>query len=357
MASVIKVDSIQTDTGNIAFSTVASERLRIDNNGNVGIGTSSPGTQFNVYKSTATAVNIRPQNSLGYADFGPQADGSVYSPYASPAASTQLLAGTANSNPFTFYTNGTERMRIDSSGNVGIGTSSPTTYKSAKLAIRNDASSGEAVLAIINNSSNVYEGAGILLGSTAASTNYGATWLYHTYNTNSPTNTTSYAFNISQRATDGTYVSNIWNVDYQNSVTSWYRPNTSALQMQLDASNNLLFNSGYGSAAIAYGCRAWVNFNGTGTVAIRASGNVSSITDVAVAQYTVNFTTAMPDANYAPVGMAGYKDGTNNNEISWISLRRSSSSAFSTTACDITTGFTTSNAGSDVHYVNVAFFR
>jgi len=48
-----------------------------------------------------------------------------------------------------------------------------------------------------------------------------------------------------------------------------------------------------------YMCRAWVNFNGTGTVAIRASGNVSSITDNGVGDYTVNFTTAMPDANYA----------------------------------------------------------
>ena len=47
-----------------------------------------------------------------------------------------------------------------------------------------------------------------------------------------------------------------------------------------------------------FGCRAWVNFNGTGTVAIRASGNVSSITDNGTGDYTVNFTTAMPDANY-----------------------------------------------------------
>ena len=68
---------------------------------------------------------------------------------------------------------------------------------------------------------------------------------------------------------------------------------------RFDASANLQFNSGYGSVATAYGCRAWVNFNGTGTVAIRASGNVSSITDRATGQYTVNFTTAMPDANYA----------------------------------------------------------
>ena len=50
---------------------------------------------------------------------------------------------------------------------------------------------------------------------------------------------------------------------------------------------------------INYSCRAWVNFNGTGTVAIRASGNVTSITDNGTGNYTVNFTTAMPDAKYA----------------------------------------------------------
>ena len=53
-----------------------------------------------------------------------------------------------------------------------------------------------------------------------------------------------------------------------------------------------------GSAPI-YACRAWVNFNGTGTVAIRASGNVSSITDNGTGQYTVNLTTAMPNTSYA----------------------------------------------------------
>lgn len=53
-----------------------------------------------------------------------------------------------------------------------------------------------------------------------------------------------------------------------------------------------------GSAPV-FACRAWVNFNGTGTVAIRAGGNVSSITDNGVGDYTINFTTAMPDANYA----------------------------------------------------------
>lgn len=58
-------------------------------------------------------------------------------------------------------------------------------------------------------------------------------------------------------------------------------------------------------AAPIYACRAWVNFNGTGTVAIRGSGNVSSITDNGVGLYTFNFITAMPDINYAIGGEAG----------------------------------------------------
>lgn len=73
----------------------------------------------------------------------------------------------------------------------------------------------------------------------------------------------------------------------------------------LDASGNaavagtLSFNSGFGSSSVAYGCRAWVNFDGTGIVVIRASGNVSSITDNGTGDYTANFATAMPDASYA----------------------------------------------------------
>lgn len=64
------------------------------------------------------------------------------------------------------------------------------------------------------------------------------------------------------------------------------------------------FNDGTGTQ-IGTLCRAFVNFNGTGTVAIRASFNVSSITDNGVGDYTLNFTTAMPDANYICTGTSG----------------------------------------------------
>ena len=73
----------------------------------------------------------------------------------------------------------------------------------------------------------------------------------------------------------------------------------------IDTSGNLKFDSGYGSVATAYGCRAWVNFNGTGTLAIRDSANVSSITDNGTGEYTFNFATDMPDINYCVTSHGG----------------------------------------------------
>lgn len=112
---------------------------------------------------------------------------------------------------------------------------------------------------------------------------------------------------------------------------------------------DLKFNSGYGSVATAYGCRAWVNFDGTGTVAIRASGNVTSITDNNTADYTVNLTTAMPDANYAVTASVG---GTSN-----VFLLRTAEelTARTSSAFRIRTGSTTDNL--DAAQVNVAIFR
>ena len=56
--------------------------------------------------------------------------------------------------------------------------------------------------------------------------------------------------------------------------------------------------------------RAWVSFNGVGTVAVRSSYNVSSITDLGVGSYQINFTTPMPDANYSVVGTAWFPGST-----------------------------------------------
>lgn len=66
-----------------------------------------------------------------------------------------------------------------------------------------------------------------------------------------------------------------------------------------DIAANAVTTAKLGSDEVSGLCKAWVNFNGTSTVAIRASYNVSSITDNGTGLYTVNFTTAMPDTNYA----------------------------------------------------------
>jgi hypothetical protein len=117
--------------------------------------------------------------------------------------------------------------------------------------------------------------------------------------------------------------------------------------MRLDSSANLQFNSGYGSVATAYGCRAWVNFNGTGTVAIRASGNVSSITDQGVGDYTINITTALSDINYS---VSGYV-GENGRIVTGRGV------AFTTSAIRIGCFVATSQAQEDQSVICAAVFR
>jgi hypothetical protein len=75
-------------------------------------------------------------------------------------------------------------------------------------------------------------------------------------------------------------------------------------------------NSTSATNCIQGSAKAWVNFNGTGTIAIRASYNVSSITDNGTGDYTVNFTNALTDANYAVTGtMSGISDGAGDNAV------------------------------------------
>ncbi len=126
-------------------------------------------------------------------------------------------------------------------------------------------------------------------------------------------------------------------------------------------SSDLSFNSGYGSVATAYGCRAWVNFNGTGTVAIRASGNVSSITDNGTGDYTVNFTNAMPDANYVTtctgLGSAGSDWGLA-TVVSSGNPASNNPTLYSTT--QVRVRFSTSSptiANNDTSYYGVSIFR
>jgi hypothetical protein len=107
----------------------------------------------------------------------------------------------------------------------------------------------------------------------------------------------------------------------------------------------------FGAAGDApvFACRAWVNFNGTGTVAIRASGNVTSITDNGVGAWTVNLTTAMPDANYAAVVSSGAATDTSSILAMPVSTRTTTS--FTLNLRDI------GGTQKDSEYVGAAIFR
>lgn len=103
-----------------------------------------------------------------------------------------------------------------------------------------------------------------------------------------------------------------------------------------------------------YMCRAWVNFNGTGTVAIRASGNVSSITDNGTGLYTLNFTNAMPDANYSGVCITSW-DGTAGDNVALAGTTNNATKT--TSAYQIATVNPSSNARLDGTFINVTIFR
>ena len=102
--------------------------------------------------------------------------------------------------------------------------------------------------------------------------------------------------------------------------------------------------------------KAWVNFNGTGTVAIRSSFNVASITDNGTGDYTVNFTTAMDDANYTLLGTAAHGVSTYSANRTLGIWDNNGASNPSTTACRIATIYG-NESRQDCVWVNAAFFR
>lgn len=126
----------------LVLLTDTTERMRITSAGDVGVGTSSPGTKLDVHGATASVPTIGRvfHNVSGNAsDYGALQVASLSGPTGSftswasgSARAGQLWVQTTNNFPLVFGTNDAERMRIDSSGNVGIGTSSPT----AKLDVR-----------------------------------------------------------------------------------------------------------------------------------------------------------------------------------------------------------------------------
>jgi len=149
MAGNIVTDRIQTDTSyvsSLAIETNGAERLRIDSSGNVGVGTASPSYKLDVVgASSGASVISRTYNSdTGAASVGQlliSTGGGVSTTLFSYGTSSGYV-GTTSNHPVALITNNTERMRIDASGNVSIGTTSSTT----KLYVAGSAASNNYTL-------------------------------------------------------------------------------------------------------------------------------------------------------------------------------------------------------------------
>jgi hypothetical protein len=162
--------------------------------------------------------------------------------------------GTGTYAPMTFHTGGSERMRIATDGKVSLNGGTLIA----------DPSVTTSSLLLSGGTQFEVDGASIALRGSTAATNPHCFELY----------------------TFGNEVLRVDSLGQQSSVVP---------------GGTVLYNE--------FKCRAWVNFNGTGTVAIRASGNVSSVTDNGVGDYTINFSTNMPDTNYCAVSMPNRESG------------------------------------------------
>jgi hypothetical protein len=218
---------------------------------------------------------------------------------------------------------GSTKVTMDATGNVGIGTASPTTTLDVETTVRSKAN---------------------------AATNDATVGKVSFYNTNAAASA-----NPERASIEAGRENSAWGA-YLKFTTS---DATSAASeaMRIDSSGNLKFNSGYGSVATAYGCRAWVNFNGTGAVAIRASGNVSSITDNGTGDYTVNFTTAMSDVNYSAVGNCSTDSSYSVQFVSMFVSVVSNSIVAPTTSNFRVSTRESSGAGRDEEYIIVSVHR
>jgi hypothetical protein len=268
---------------------------------------------------TAGFANITASGTLNVTGVTTVQAGTALLPAITTTGDTNTGIFFPAADTIAFAEGGVESMRIDSSGNVGIGTSSPAV----KLHVYSTAS----------------DGANMRLQST------GGSIVAKMIN-----NDNGYKAWVGNDGTNDQWAVGQWNLTGAN--LGFYTGSGLTERMRIDSSGNLQFNSGYGSVAIAYGCRAWVNFNGTGTVAIRASGNVTSITDNGVGDYTVNFTTAMPDANYSAVAMGQEVAGP-----SLVVMYIHRTSPYATGSVRLAAINSSTGGVADTAFVNVAILR
>ena len=221
-----KIENSPTIATNLSVTgdlTVDTNTLHVDAaNNRVGIGTTSPARPLTI-SGAAAGIQVHETDASGIYAFVSQGgnlfiqDDADSNPQIQFNKTSSYIRSVA-SGGHIFTNNSADIVKFASDGNVGIGTTSP----SSKLHVDNG-SSHAGVIVKGGDASTNYSGGSLLLANPGMATNYGGTYLYH-HKAGGSGNTHA-SFNISQRNASGGYVSNIWNVDYQNSVQAFYVPN------------------------------------------------------------------------------------------------------------------------------------
>ena len=186
-------------------------------------------------------------------------------------------------------TNSSARLEVDASGRLLVGTSSSSTAARLVVQAHSGSATDTGIAVFAYGGTSPADGVG--LGSLRFSdSNHGPSAL------------------VQAERDGGTWTSGSsqpTRLVFSTTADGASSP-TERLRISSDGSMSAVIPGG-STLYPAFTCRAWVNFNGTATVAIRASGNVSSITDRNTGRYTVNLSTAMPDTNFAAIlGLPSY---------------------------------------------------
>jgi hypothetical protein len=351
----------------------SSEAMRIISTGDVGIGTSSPGVKL-VIKQASGDLQFAMQGAVKNWNFRNQADG-TFGYYDDSLGYWRYYYDTSN-NHIWFNGASVERMRLDSGGNVGIGTSSPNNIRlsvdsgsanfstafikgagavpdnndNAVLYVFNAGTSGTGLRVRTDQALTGSNFAHILVNNVSASINglqvsqYGTGYIASFdksgtvalridnsgnvgIGTSSPTQTLMLGsgyiqtgqgvggaggvrFPYSSDAAGRTWrarsdITGYGDFGLEQSTTQ--TGNTYATRLLITQAGVLQFNSGYGSAATAYGCRAWCQYDSTPTII--GSGNITSITVVGTGDVRLNFATALVDANFSAVATTNESGG------------------------------------------------